>query len=205
LLNAWRELPSLGAVPEARYGSCASLGPDGELWISHGFTEDAGRFADTRSYDFASGSWTDRTPTVGDVPIKRCLHDCTWSPLGRLILYGGQTTGVAALGDLWSYDPASSTWSEAPQPAAQPRQLYALASDGTLIFGGGSVDGGYLADTWALDSSGPALSASTAGSGPSARSGATLISDASGRYLLFGGLNADGVLGDLWELTATAT
>ena len=64
--EAWRELPSLGDVPPARYGSCASLGPDGRLWISHGFT-DSGRFDDTRAYDFATGEWTDETPD-GDLP-----------------------------------------------------------------------------------------------------------------------------------------
>ena len=110
--NAWTKLPLVRCCPAARYGSCASLGPDGQLWISHGFTADSGRFSDTRSYDFATGEWTDRTPQ-GDVPVKRCLHDCFWSSDGRLILYGGQTTGVAALGDLWSFDPSAGSWTEA--------------------------------------------------------------------------------------------
>ena len=37
--------------------------------------------------------------------------------------------------------------------------------------------------------------------GPSARAGATLIVDPAGRYLLFGGTNQDGLLGDLWDLS----
>jgi len=201
--NSWSELPSLGAVPEARYGSCASIGPDGEMWISHGFTEDDGRFADTRSYDFATGTWTDRTPS-GDLPVKRCLHDCTWSPAGQLILYGGQTTGTAALGDLWTYDPQSVTWTQVEQVySPPPRQLYALASDGVLVFGGGSLDGGYLDDMWAINSvntTEPQLYAVSTTGGPSARSGATLITDAKRRELLFGGMNEAGLLGDLWAL-----
>jgi hypothetical protein len=64
-VNTWSQLPSSGAIPAARYGSCAALGPDGELWISHGFTEDGGRFADTRSYNLETGIWTDHTP-AGD-------------------------------------------------------------------------------------------------------------------------------------------
>lgn len=198
----WTQLSSLGSVPAARYGSCASLGPDGELWISHGFTEDSGRFSDTRSYNFRTGTWTDRTP-LDRVPVERCLHDCFWSAGGRLILYGGQTTGVPALGDIWTFDPEAGRWEEGIQQAAPPRQLYALASDpqlGILVFGGGSVDGGFLDDTWALDWGGPQLHAFEVVAGPSARAGATLIGDAAGRYLLFGGTNAEGVLGDLWEL-----
>ncbi len=87
------------------------------------------------------------------LPIQRCLHDCYWSSDDTLILYGGQTNGVPALGDLWTYDPATSAWQEGPQQAAAPRQLYSLAApDGVgIVFGGGSEDGGYLDDTWLIN------------------------------------------------------
>ena len=202
--DAWRELPALGEVPPARYGSCASLGPDGRLWVSHGFTEDAGRFADTRAYDFASGEWTDVTP-AGDVPVERCLHDCFWSA-GRLILYAGQTTGVPALGDIWAYDPAAPAWSKGPNTAAPDRQLYAVTPTGdgvAFVFGGGSLDRGYLDDAWLIH---PAtlelMPADAPDPRPATRSGATLIDDPTrGRLLLFGGVNGDGALDDLWELS----
>ena len=201
LADAWRERPSLGAVPPARYGSCASLGPDGEMWVSHGFTGEGGRFADTRSYDFASGAWTDRTP-VDRVPVERCLHDCFWSSDGQLIMYGGQTTGVPALGDIWAYDLATGAWTNGSDPEAPARQLYALAADGAggTVFGGGSVDRGFLADIWSIDPHTLALAPLEVGPGPTARAGATLTRDlARNRLLLFGGTNDDGVLGDLWE------
>ena len=129
--NAWERLPDSGDVPPARYGSCASLGPDGQLWVSHGFT-DTGRFRDTRSYEFASGTWTDQTP-AGNTPIERCLHDCFWSPSGQLVLYGGQTNSAAALGDIWGFDPGAAAWTEGPASDAAPRQLYSLA----VVPGGG--------------------------------------------------------------------
>ena len=202
MANAWEELPSLGAVPEARYGSCASLGPDGELWISHGFTADDGRFADTRSYNFESGTWTDRTPTTGDLPVSRCLHDCYWSSAGKLILYGGQTTGVQSLGDLWSLDPAAA-WTRAPDPSVRERNLYGLAvgPDGAVVFGGGSLDKGFLDDTWLIVDTVGMRPFDVLGEAPPARSSATLIYSAYyNRYLLFGGMDGEGVLGDLWEL-----
>lgn len=200
-VNAWQQLPSLGEVPPARYGSCASLGPDGRLWISHGFTDDSGRFADTRAYDFSTGEWTDETPD-GPVPVERCLHDCYWSSDDRLILYGGQTTGVAALGDLWVLDPATG-WEQGPQPAAPARQLYALATANGigLIFGGGSVDGGYLSDTWLIAERTLEIVEQPYLTQPPARSGATLIPAGEFRYLLFGGRDAEGPLADLWELS----
>ncbi len=199
----WTQLPSLGAVPAARYGSCASLGPDGELWISHGFTADSGRFSDTRSYDFETGTWTDRTP-ADRVPVERCLHDCFWSQGEQLILYGGQTTGVAALGDVWAYDLATGAWTKGAESEAPDRQLYALASASATVFGGGSIDDGFLNDTWVIDPIALTMAPVDAASPPPTRSGATLIDDpARARLLLFGGTNQDGLLADLWELSPT--
>jgi hypothetical protein len=202
-VDAWRQLPSLGAVPQARYGSCASLGPDGRLWISHGFTQDDGRFDDTRAYDFEAGEWTNETPS-GDRPVKRCLHDCYWSESGKLILYGGQTTGILALGDIWSFDPKGQAWTRGPESSASPRQLYGLAPVGAnaLVFGGGTIDRDFLADTWRIDPATLALAEVTLEPGPAARSGAALVTDpATGRTLLYGGQNDDGLLSDVWELS----
>lgn len=201
--DAWRELPPAGDVPPARYGSCAGVGPDGRMWISHGFTADTGRFSDTRAYDFATESWSDLTPE-GDRPVERCLHDCLWTPDGRLLVYAGQTTGAPAIGDLWTYDPAGASWSQAPSPEPPARQLYALAQlqGRAFVFGGGAADGTALGDLWLLDLADLSWSeAAPAGASPTARFGATLIADESrDRLLLFGGKGGDAELADLWEL-----
>jgi len=119
--GSWRLLPPGGGAPIARYGSCSGIGPDGRFWISHGFTSDGVRFADTLAYDFAAEAWSDQAPAA-DRPVERCLHACWWTSDGRLALYGGQTTGVPALGDLWFLTPGfggapTNTWSEAPGQA----------------------------------------------------------------------------------------
>jgi hypothetical protein len=206
----WRDLPAGGSAPVARYGTCAAVGPDGRLWISHGFTSEGSRFADTRAYDFTTLAWADETP-AGERPVERCLHGCWWTDDGRLALYAGQTTGVPALGDLWQLTPGprigTNAWSELPEGRRWPadRQLYAAARWGsaTVVFGGGTVTGGYLDDTWLINDDGRATR--IPGGGPPARSGAELITDpAGGGLLLFGGRNAEGVLDDLWELTPPA-
>ncbi|HXG26122.1 MAG TPA: kelch repeat-containing protein, partial [Candidatus Binatia bacterium] len=147
--SSWRELPAAGDVPVARYGSCSGVAPDGRLWISHGFTAEGARFADTRAYDFGAGRWADVTPT-GDVPVKRCLHACWWTSDGEFVLYGGQTNGAAALGDLWRVDPASGGWAAAADPGPAARQLAAVGrTDGlAVVFGGRDVERRPLDDTW---------------------------------------------------------
>ena len=201
--NAWRSLPANGAVPVPRYGTCAALGPDDRLWISHGFTQDGTRFSDTRAYDFETLAWTDETPN-GQVPVARCLHGCFWSPDDeRFILYAGQTTGVDALGDLWSLDPVTATWTRDERQLPADRNLYALArtGDDAIVFGGASHDGAFLSDLFRFTKDLSAEPIEVPGTGPPGRRAAELIEDARGeRLLLFGGWNETGALRDLWEL-----
>jgi len=204
--DAWRELPASGELPVARYGTCAALGPDGRLWISHGFTAENARFSDTRAYDFGSGRWTDETPAAGARPVERCLHGCWWTDDGVLSLYAGQTTGVVALADRWTL--VDGSWSEAGGALPPERNLYARARIGaaTLVFGGQTSDGGFLADLWLLPDGEDAVELGVAGETPAGRAGAEMVHDAgSGRTLLFGGRNADGGLADSWELNGAVT
>ncbi len=205
--NTWRRLPDDGARPIARYGSCAALGPDGRLWISHGFTEDGTRFADTRAYDFTSGRWSDETP-AGRVPVSRCLHGCWWTDDGRLVLYAGQTTGVEALGDLWSLAGAGTSaaaWTRATGDLPKDRNLYAFArhGDAIVVVGGRGLGSTFLGDAFTIDAS--TLEVRTlevTGPKPPGRGGAMLIDDpAGGRVILFGGKSSGGALADLWELS----
>jgi hypothetical protein len=205
--NTWEELPAGGAVPVPRYGSCAALGPDGRLWISHGFTQEGQRFADTRAYDFSTSTWTDETP-AGDAPVERCLHACWWTEHGAFALYAGQTTGMNSLGDLWwlavGARPGLNSWTQVSlgDAAPAPRNLYAAARlDGaTGVFGGQALDGSALDDMWWFNG-GAGLDA-TPGERPQGRWGAEMIlaDAAQNRLLLFGGRDEDAVFGDLWEL-----
>jgi hypothetical protein len=204
--NRWTALPGEGARPLARYGSCAALGPDGRLWISHGFTEDGTRFADTRAYDFATGRWSDETP-AGRVPVNRCLHGCWWTDAGELALYAGQTTGVQALGDLWTLaDPGSdaAAWTETDGALPEDRNLYAFTRHGAsiVVFGGRGLGSTYHRDVFAIDDGTLGIRPlQPDGARPPGRAGATLVDDPDGgRVVLFGGRTAGRALDDTWEL-----
>ena len=146
--------------------------------------------------------------TAAAGPIKRCLHACWWTSDGRLALYGGQTNGVPALGDLWFLTPgaddAAAAWAEAPGQKAPARQLAAVARRGelTIIFGGRGDDGEVLADAWVVPDGDDR---------PRAAHGRGVAAGALGRGdgLRRGGRPADPVrrrrrtdaFGDAWELT----
>jgi hypothetical protein len=202
--NAWSELPATGALPTPRYGSCAGIGPEGRLWISHGFTQDQARFSDTRAYSFDTNAWTDETPADGPRPVERCLHGCWWTDGGELALYAGQTTGTTALDDRWAL--REGTWTRVEDNLPPARNLYARArlEGATIVFGGQAIDASYLGDLWLFaDGSAEVTPIEPVGDGPRpvGRAGAELVVDAErGRALLFGGRAADGALDDVWAL-----
>ena len=201
----WRELPAKGQVPKQRYGSCMVVGPDGRLWISHGFTT-AGRFDDTRAYNLKSERWAVITPDERK-PGERCLHECFTSASGELVLYGGQDDGAFAVGDLGSMG-KDRTWQQHDEPQAQWRRLYGVTEAGAYayIFGGAGEDNAKLSDLWRVDRETLAFErVRVDGNHPAARSAGTLITDAErGRLLLFGGEATNGAKSDVWELVDTA-
>ena len=205
--NRWRRLPADGARPIARYGSCAALGPDDRLWISHSFTENETRFANTRAYDFTARRWSDETP-ADQAPVSRCLHGCWWTDDGRFALYAGQTTGVEALGDLWSLSGAGTAlaaWTKQGGELPSDRNLYAFARRGgaIVVVGGRGLERTFLDDAFTIDAATLAIQPlAPAGPKPPGRGGAMLIDDpAGGRVILFGGKTSDRALADLWELS----
>jgi outer membrane protein assembly factor BamB len=205
----WRELPARGARPVPRYGTCSAIGADGRLWISHGFTEDGTRFFDTRAYDFGTERWSDETP-AGRTPVARCLHGCFFADDGRFVLYAGQTTGVAALGDLWALDGAgtgSASWTQVEGPRPRDRNLYAFAriDGGWLVVGGRGAGGRALGDVHLVDAASLAVSPIRArGPRPPGRAGATLIPSTGGVFM-FGGTDGRSAFRDLWRLELPAS
>lgn len=200
----WKELPANGAAPKRRYGSCMIVGPDGRLWISHGFTF-AGRFDDTRAYNLKSKRWASIAPD-GRRPGERCLHDCFTSASGQLVLYGGQDNDTRALGDLW-VTRSDGSWKKAANPKLAARRLYAVTEAGAYayVFGGAGKDDRSFDDLWRVDRDSLEFErVRVEGSGPGARYAGTLITDfVNGRLLLFGGQGGT-AKADVWELTDLA-
>lgn len=205
--GAWSQLTVGGSGPSPRYGAAGALDPAGRLLISHGFT-DAGRFDDTWGYDLGGGSWADASPQ-GERPLERCLMRSVWDPgAERLLMFGGQSTGIPFLGDLWEL--TGDGWSELMgEPKPSPRNFYAMVFDdegGRLVLFGGSRRDGPANDLWLFDSASNAWSEEPPeGEVPSARFGQDAVWLPDRRTLIvFGGRDGSQELNDLWELSLPA-
>jgi hypothetical protein len=132
-------------------------------------------------------------------PTARTGHGMAYdAPRQRVVLFGGDSGGGAALADTWHWD--GSLWTQVADIGPSARHGHALAANPqaqySLLFGGTAL-GAFLADTWTWDTTDWVQVADT---GPSARAWHSMAFDAArGSLVLFGGQGANGPLGDTWE------
>ena len=75
--------------------------------MSRGKATRGGFAADTWAYDPATNSWTDLNPT-GPRPLGRAGHAMVYDPdTRRVIMFGGNPSGVKASCETWAYAPPS--------------------------------------------------------------------------------------------------
>ncbi|HEY8211681.1 MAG TPA: putative Ig domain-containing protein [Myxococcaceae bacterium] len=154
--------------------------------------------SDTWLYSTATGTWTSPAVT-GTVPTPRDWF--AMAGVGSLVyVFGGQGNLFSGpvLNDLYSFNPASSTWSllTPAGPVPSPRYNLAGAAVGTQFWICGGFDGlvSPLEDCWSYDPAStlwiprPAM--------PSARQGHAMAVTSSGSIYVFGG-NGFGLLNDL--------
>ena len=210
--GAWRQLhDGTGAAIAPRYGTSMVLTDEGRLVVSHGFTFE-GRFDDTWSYELNAGEWFELTPEPDlPRPLKRCLHEAVWaSHLRRMVLYGGCSSGFGPCpqGDLWTFNPSSSTWIDrtaeaAPSARSNPALVYDAGRERVLLLGG-LTDQGYAADFWSLSLPGNRSDEASIWTAlelaePSPRASHDAVITGQWLYVL-GGNGDAGALNDLWAL-----
>ncbi|XP_072165831.1 multiple epidermal growth factor-like domains protein 8 [Diadema setosum] len=86
-------------------------------------------------------------------PVSRMGHVMVADGAGVLWVFGGYAQDDHRLDDVWSYQPATSTWTHHPHnggavPAARSHHAAAMVSTNTLIMSGGLSDTGIYGDWW---------------------------------------------------------
>ena len=199
--HTWREL-SANPRPNRRYGTAAIFDPLAGLLVNFAGFTDAGRFDDTWTFDPAALTWRDISNDPR--PGARCLHTASYDPRAqRMLIFGGQR-GSSALGDLWSLDLTTNTWTEltpdsGPEGRTFPASIYDPLSHRFVIFGGAEAGGGGVKrdEVWAFDLAQETWAlVQPAGTPPAA--GAYITGE--NRVLYFGGAATVGLFNDVWVL-----
>jgi hypothetical protein len=154
-------------------------------------------------------NWIALSP--GSSPAPRTAAAMAYDPAtGTIVLFGGDEVADGGtstmLDDTWTFDAATSTWTEQTPTKSPPARysasmVYDAATGDMVLFGGLGIDG-YLNDTWTWN--GATWTQAQPAKSPSARTSASIAYDAaSQQVLLFGGLADRNPLGDTWSWNGT--
>lgn len=157
-------------------------------------------------------------PSANAPTILRSAHSMVWDDHDNLLfVFGGIDNSGNLLNDLWSYSPATGSWSQlsastagtaafssncgtTPTPRMNAAMVWDSVDQQVLLYGGVGTSNRYLGDLWAYS---PRVGSWTllqcTGNGPGARS-TSAVWDGQ-QMLLLGGNSKSGMLADFWAYT----
>lgn len=143
----------------------------------------------------------------GSGPLARWDHVLTADAAnGRLYVFGGRDANGVALGDLWSFDLASSGWT--PIESAGPSPRFGVAASATpdgssFVLFGGQADADFYADLWTFDFASQTWTLLDDGLAvaPTPRYGLGGAFDALGRFIVSHGFTFEGRFDDTWAFS----
>ncbi len=158
------------------------------------------------------------TPMPRRWPISRAEASMAYdSGNQRIVLFGGYDHDYNRSNEVWEYYPAYQAWlnvtpaaGAAPVPRSGSTAAYDSGRGRVLVFGGLNDARQFLGDTWEWDCGArtwtQVASGGTAGvDKPEPRQGARMVYDApGGRYVLFGGVDANKFYADTWTFDPVA-
>jgi hypothetical protein len=210
---AWNVLAVPGTpVPEPRDGPIVVRDPANDRLLMFGGAGTTGEFrADVWALDLATRQWS-KLATAGPVPPGRWYAGGGFDPVrSRFFVFSGENFGQL-LDDFWELDLLPSpTWKQitlsGSRPIARfsPAMLYDPLRDRMLLFGGVSLNGTYLGDTWALSAGDPPAWSplATSGTPPRAAGNTTVYDSMRDRLLVFGGMTTTFLTSAVSELRLT--
>jgi len=202
---AAQSVTSTGAPTTLRSGHSMVWDSQDDLVFVFGGIDDQGNLLnDLWSYSPATATWKElnaSNSSIGacqgsNMPAPRMNAAMVWDNQ-QILLYGGLGAGTHYLGDLWSYSPASGTWTALACSNNGPatRSTSAVWTGTQMLLLGGANAYGLLADFWSYT---PGSGGGTWQKLPDSPLGQvefqTMVWDPAGKQLyVFGGLNVNGL------------
>jgi serine/threonine protein kinase len=208
--------PSNGGPAILRSSHAMVWDGHGNLLVFGGIDNRGNLLNDLWEYNTATGSWTELSPPTtqsapgrcGTTPAARRNAAVVWDTVDqKLLLYGGLGAGNTYLGDLWSFDPTSSTWTTLQCAGNSPgsRSSNAVWDGRHMLLLGGKNTSGLLQDFWSYTPGTAWQQLADFPAGP--RVFQTMVSNTNGnRLYVFGGLDANGLQqDDFWMYTPSSS
>ncbi len=155
---------------------------------------------------YETSAWFD---TALRLPPARSFASLAFDQVrNELVLFGGQDAAYRVLGDTWTWDGVSPSWTQrardtAPPPRLDASMTYDSARREIVLFGGYAL-GTAFNDTWVWSGATGAWTQRFPRTSPAAREGAALAFDpARSRMVLFGGLSPSSFFDDTWVWDGT--
>ena len=198
----WTQL-SPATSPSARNGASMAYDPINHRLILFGGFSGSSPKNDTWKWD--GTTWVQLLDGSTNSPPARGFATMAFGPtVNQMILFGGFGT-VTRMNDTWSWDGATTTWTElndgsSGSPPARSKAVmgYDPVNNRNILFGGQS-NSGELGDTWSWDGTTWSVPLSITTS-PAARDSASFALDASNHLILFGGIHGQ-IYADTWSWT----
>ena len=203
--NSWNEVKGTTA-PEARFGHAAAFDAESKRVLIFAGQAGVSFLNDVWAFDAASETWS-KLDTQGTPPGVRYGTSAVITKRNLLIISHGFASG--RFDDTIALDLGNNTWTqikpidEVPLNRCLHESVYDAKTDRMIMFGGCSSGYGPCPqdDAWSLDVEAKEWNEiKPSGSKPSGRSNPSLVSDDSGRLILFGGRTGGGRSSDIWTL-----
>lgn len=216
------QFPSFTAQPAPANGAPATLrsghsmvwdNQDNLLLVFGGIDNNGTLLNDLWAYSPTSGNWSELSPQTattgcGSVPTPREDAAMVWDSIDQqILLYGGTDGNGHYFGDLWSFSPASKTWTLLKCSGNGPgaRSASAVWDGHAMLLVDGMNRFGMQSDFWSYTPGASGGWQRLPNTPMSPRTYDTLVWDSTdSRLYLFGGLGANGVqLDDFWSYSAS--